>query len=64
MFIKNIKHTSQILGKQKQYVKTNFSWDKMKELVGDVLDKNIPDFPKQVELELPKLNLPKLQKVK
>ena len=50
--------------KQKQYVKTNFSWDKMKELVGDVLDKNIPDFPKQVELELPKLNLPKLQKVK
>ena len=36
----------------------------MKELVGNILDKNIPEFPKQVKLELPKLELPKLQKIK
>ena len=36
----------------------------MKELVGNILDKNIPEFPKQMELKLPKLELPKLQKIK
>jgi hypothetical protein len=35
----------------------------MKELVGSILDKNIPEFPKQVELKLPKLQLPKLKKI-
>ena len=35
----------------------------MKELVGEILDKNIPEFPKQVELNMPKLNLPKLEKL-
>jgi hypothetical protein len=49
---------------QKQHAKTNFSWEKMKDLVGTILDHNIPDFPKQVKLELPKLNLPKLKKIK
>jgi len=33
----------------------------MKELVGNVLDKNIPEFPQQVKLQLPKLQMPKLQ---
>lgn len=47
--------------KQGFYVKENFNWTKMKELVGKVLDKNIPDFPKQVELKMPAGNLPKLQ---
>ena len=28
-----------------------------------ILIENIPEFPKQVELSLPKLNLPKLKKV-
>ena len=50
--------------KQKYYVKTNFSWEKMKELVENILDKNIPELPTQVELKLPKLQLPKLQKIK
>ena len=49
---------------QKQYAKTNFNWEKMKDLVGTILDHNIPNFPKQVKLELPKLNLPKLKKIK
>jgi hypothetical protein len=36
----------------------------MKELVDSILDKNLPKFSQQVELNMPKLNLPKLKKVK
>ena len=63
-------------GKRQGYQsRTNFSWDEMKNFLGEVLDKNIPDFPKEVGLklpklkkaggttELPKLNLPKLKKI-
>ena len=38
----------------------------MQEVLESILDKNIPEFPKEVKLELPKLKkleLPKLQKV-
>ncbi len=55
-----------IKGKQqKHYVKTNFSWDKMSNLITDVLnDKNkVPEIAQQVKLNLPKLDLPKLKKV-
>ena len=48
---------------QKQFAKTNFSWEKMQELVESSLDRIIPEFPKQVELSLPKLNLPKMKKI-
>ncbi len=48
--------------RQKYYVRQNFSWDKMKELVDKILDHNLPEFASQVELTLPKLQLPKLQK--
>tara|TARA_B100001093_G_scaffold277982_1_gene265696 strand:- start:11664 stop:12944 length:1281 start_codon:yes stop_codon:yes gene_type:complete len=41
--------------KQRHHVKTNFSWDKMKELVGNILDKNVPKLPTQIKLDLPKL---------
>jgi len=46
--------------------KNEFSWDKMKEKVDELFTKYIPEFPKQVELNLPKLKkveLPKLQKI-
>ena len=59
---KSYKQYLQRSKKQRHYAKTNFSWEKMKELIEKVLDKNIPEFPKQVKLELPKLKLPKLQK--
>lgn len=61
---------------QAKYSKSNFSWDKMKELIENILVANIPDFPKQISLslpslkknspkpQLPKLNLPTLKKVK
>ena len=44
--------------------KTEFSWDNMKDKLDEILTKNIPDFPKQVELKLPqlkKIELPKLK---
>jgi hypothetical protein len=46
--------------------KTEFSWDKMKDKVDELFTKYIPEFPKEVKLQLPKLKkieLPKLQKV-
>lgn len=52
--------------RQRHYSKTNFSFEKMQELLESILDKNIPEFPKEVKLQLPtlkKIELPKLQKV-
>jgi hypothetical protein len=52
--------------KQKQYSKSNFSFEKMQELISNLLEKNIPEFPKQIPLVLPSLkrvNLPKLKKI-
>ena len=46
--------------------KNEFSWDKMKDKVNEILTKYVPEFPKQVELKLPRLKkveLPKLQKI-
>jgi glycosyltransferase involved in cell wall biosynthesis len=48
---------------QASYSKSNFSYEKMKEKIGEFLEKNIPEFPQQVQLQLPKLQLPKLKKV-
>jgi hypothetical protein len=46
--------------------KNEFSWDKMKDKVDEILTNNIPEFPKEIKLELPKLKkieLPKIKKV-
>jgi hypothetical protein len=46
--------------------KNEFSWDKMKDKINEILTTNIPNFPTQVELKLPtnnKIELPKLQKI-
>jgi glycosyltransferase involved in cell wall biosynthesis len=49
------------LGKKQAFHSTsNFSWEKMKELLDSHLTNFIPEFPKQMELKLPKLNLPQL----
>lgn len=40
-----------------------FSFESMVEQLDDYLTKYVPEFPKQVELNLPKLELPKLQKI-
>ena len=42
-----------VKGKRQGYQsRTNFSWDKMKISLGEILDKNVPDFPKEVGLKL------------
>jgi len=41
--------------RQSHYATTNFSWGKMKELVESSLDKNVPDFPTEIKIQLPKL---------
>ena len=52
------------LGKrQRHYVKTAFSLEMMAEKLDSILSQRLPEFPKQVKLELPKLQLPKLQKI-
>ena len=56
---KRYKQYSKRSKKQKYNAKTNFSWDKMKELVSEKLN-NTPNIPTQVQLQLPKLELPKL----
>ena len=56
----NYKKYSELGKRQAHYSKTNFSWDGMKDKLITLLSSNIPKFPKQVKLELPKLNLPKL----
>ena len=33
----------------------------MVELLDSILDKNLPEFPKEIKLTLPKLELPKLK---
>jgi len=46
--------------------KNEFSWGKMFEKVDQTLTQYIPEFPKEVQLQLPKLNkieLPKLEKI-
>jgi hypothetical protein len=57
---KNYKKFTEMGKKQGFYVKTNFSYEKMEELVDVILLKSIPEFPKQVELVLPALSTPKL----
>ena len=49
--------------KQSSYVKRNFSYEKMVDTLSNLMTQYVPDFPKQVDLNLPKLNLPKLKKL-
>lgn len=56
------KYNKFITGGKRQghHIKTNFSWEAMKELVGNILKHNIPEFPKEVGLSLPTMQTPKL----
>jgi glycosyltransferase involved in cell wall biosynthesis len=52
----NYKNYTDGAKRQAYKSKTEFSWDKMKDLVDELLTKYIPELPKEVKLELPKLN--------
>ena len=65
---KNYKNYTHKAKQQGNYCKKNFTFDKMKELLGVILDENVKEAPQQVQLKLPKLkkvgedsNLPKLK---
>ena len=58
----NYKNYTDDAKRQAYKSKNEFSWEAMKSLLESRLDKLIPEFPKQIELKLPKLNLPKLEK--
>jgi len=62
----NYKNYTDKAKRQAYKSKTEFSWDKMKEKIDQILTQYIPEFPQQVELKLPqlkKVELPKLQKI-
>ena len=59
----NYKNYTDGSKRQAYYSKTNFSLLKMAETLDNILDSNLSEIPKQVKLELPKLQLPKLQKL-
>jgi glycosyltransferase involved in cell wall biosynthesis len=59
----NYKKYQNNANRQTYKSKTEFSWDKMKEKLDTILTSRIPEFPKQIQLQLPKLELPKLQKI-
>ena len=70
--VSNYKQYLKLSRKQTQYVKDNFSLDKMAEKFCKIVDKGLETVPQQVALNLPKLNkvdsgpkikLPKLSKV-
>ena len=60
---KNYKNWVPKAKQQGNYCKENFSFEKMKELLGQILKEKVVESPKQVPLQMPKLELPKLQKV-
>jgi hypothetical protein len=60
----NYKKYQNNANRQAHKSKTEFSWDKMKEKLDTILTSRIPEFPKEIQLQLSKLELPKLQKIK
>jgi glycosyltransferase involved in cell wall biosynthesis len=57
------KKYQELAKRQRHYTKTNFSLEMMAEKLDSILSQHLPEFPKQVELSLPKLELPKLNKL-
>jgi len=63
LVFENYKKYAELAKRQGYKSRTSFSWEKMTEQLDSILSNNVPEFAKQVELKLPTLNLPKLQKV-
>lgn len=61
--VANYKKYLETSRKQTQYVKDNFTLEHMNSLFASIIDSNVPEFPEEKELVLPKLKLPKLEKV-
>jgi len=63
LVFENYKKYLELAKRQGYRSRTSFSLQNMVERLDEILDKSLPNFPKQVELQLPSLQLPKLQKV-
>ncbi len=59
----NYKNYKEKATRQAYKSRTDFSYEKMVEQLKGYLGQYVPEFPKEVKLELPKLNLPKLKKI-
>lgn len=57
------KNYTELSKRQGYKSRNNFSFDNMVEQLDSILSQSLPTFAKQVELKLPTLNLPKLQKL-
>ena len=60
LVFENYKKYQELGKRQGHHSKKNFSWEHMKTKLTTLLSSNVPDFPTQVELILPELNLPSL----
>jgi len=61
--VDNYKEYKEKAIRQAHYSKTNFNFDQMKSKLNAYLENSVPEFPTEVKLELPKLNLPTPNKV-
>ena len=61
--LQHYKKYSELAKRQGYKSRNNFSTEKMRESLESLFDTNIPEFPKQLDLKLPTLQLPKLQKL-
>jgi glycosyltransferase involved in cell wall biosynthesis len=59
----NYKSYKEKANRQAYKSKTEFNWENMKIKLDTILSNSIPEFPKEIKLELPKLQLPKLEKI-
>lgn len=63
---KVFKEYKSFTGKSKEqanYILSDFTYDKMKQRLVKILNPHVDKIPRQVELQLPKINLPKLKKI-
>lgn len=58
---KDYKKYAELAKRQGHKNRTTFSMEAMQNKLEEILDSNIPEFPKEIKLTLPKLELPKLQ---
>lgn len=60
---KDYKKYLELAKRQGHRNRETFSMDKMTEKLNTILTNNLPEFPKEIKLTLPKLELPKLEKI-
>jgi len=60
---KNYNQYKKLAGKLSRSNRNKFSLKKMTELLGNILNQHLPAFTETVGVKLPKLNVPKLEKI-